>query len=193
MWSVAWPRYRSLRPLSRIVGARCAGSTGHADEYGFETSKVVIEGQFAGGHLSLITGMIEPSAGFDNQCPGREKLRPAAIVNYFGITDVADLLEGPNTKDYALMWFAGLPDRIDLAKKTYVREGLPPIITIQGDHDTVPYGHGVRLHEGLDRVGVPNQLVTIPQGGHDGWSRDEHLLARQEVVKFLKQHGILGD
>ncbi len=168
----------------------------HAQEYGLDTSKLVVEGHSAGGHLALMTGMLSPQAGFDNDCPGKEELRVAAIVNYYGITDVADLLEGPNTKDYAVMWFGSLPDRMDLAKKvsplSYVHPSLPPIITLQGDKDPlVPYQHGVRLHEALDRARVPNRLVTIPGGGHAGWTRDENMRGQQAVFQFLHEHGIL--
>jgi len=168
----------------------------HAKDYGFDTTKIVVEGHSAGVHLALMTGMLTPQAGFDNDCPGKEDLKAAAIVNYFGITDVADVLEGPNRQDYAVAWFGSLPDRLDLAKRlsplTYVRPGLPPIITLQGDKDNlVPYQHGARLHEALDRAGVPNRLVTVPGGGHGSWSREEKLRGQQAISQFLHEHGIL--
>jgi dipeptidyl aminopeptidase/acylaminoacyl peptidase len=56
----------------------------------------------------------------------------------------------------------------------------------------VPYQHGVRLHEALDRVGVPNRLVTIPGGKHWGWPREQYLKAQQAVFSFLEQWGILA-
>jgi dipeptidyl aminopeptidase/acylaminoacyl peptidase len=145
-----------------------------------------------------MTGMLSPEAGFDNDCPGKENLKVAAIVNYFGITDVADVLAGPNQQTYAVEWFGSLPDRMDLAKRlsplTYVHAGQPPVITLQGDKDTVvPYQEGVRLHQALDRAGVPNRLVTIPGGGHGGWSREENLRGQQAVFQFLHEHGILSE
>src|SRR5690348_16170209 len=102
-----------------------------------------------------MTGMLTPEVGFDNECPGKEKLQVSAIVNYFGITDVADLLAGPNQQTYAVTWLGSLRDRFELAKQlsplTYVRPGLPPIFTAHGDADTsVPYQHAVRLHKALD-------------------------------------------
>ena len=45
---------------------------------------------------------------------------------------------------------------------THVRKDLPPIITLMGDKDPItPYAQGMKLHEALDRAGVPNELVTI--------------------------------
>ena len=32
----------------------------------------------------------------------------AAMINWYGITDVADLVEGPNAKTYAVEWMGGL-------------------------------------------------------------------------------------
>jgi acetyl esterase/lipase len=178
----------------------------HAKEYGFDTAKLVLEGHSAGGHLSLMTGMLDSSAGFDNECPGdgslkggplwQGDLRVAAIINHFGITDVADLLQGPNTKWYAVNWFGSLPNRMELARKvsplTYVRPGLPPILTLHGDKDElVPYQHAVRLREALDRAGVPNELFTVPGGGHGSWTREENLRAQEAIFQFLAKYGIL--
>jgi len=192
----------SLAPAA-VEDCRCAlrWVYRHANDYGFDVSKLVVAGESAGGHLSLTTGMLSPEAGFDNDCPADEPPtssppKVAAIVNYCGITDVADLLEGPNRKPFAVMWFGGVPNRADLARRlsplTLVRKGLPPTIIVHGEEDaTVPYQHGVRLHEALDRAGVPNQLVSIPGGKHWGWPRDQYLRAQQAVFSFLEQQGIL--
>lgn len=190
----------SLAPAA-VEDCRCAlrWVFRHAQEYGFDTRKLVLDGHSAGGHLSLMTGMLNASAGFDNNCPGKEDLRVAAIINYFGITDVPDVLEGKNQQDWAVAWFGSLPDRMELAKRlsplTYVRTGLPPIITIHGTKDAlVPYQEAVRLHEALDRAGAPNELVTIPGGGHGSqfWNREDNWKAQSAIFGFLEKHGILS-
>jgi dipeptidyl aminopeptidase/acylaminoacyl peptidase len=96
-------------------------------------------------------------------------LKVAAIVNWYGITDVADLLDGPHIQTYAVIWLSSVENRREIARRvsplTYVRPGLPPILTINGDADTtVPYSHATRLREALNRAGVPNELATIPAG-----------------------------
>ena len=45
----------------------------NAKEYNFDTSKLVVTGHSAGGHLSLTTGMIPATAGLDRQCPGKRR------------------------------------------------------------------------------------------------------------------------
>ena len=153
-------------------------------------------GHSAGGHLSLTTGMLPASAGLDRQCVGLDDVSVAAIINWYGITDVADLIDGPNTKSYAVEWLGSMPDREAIARRvsplTYVRGGLPPTITIHGDADgVVPYSHATRLQEALDEAGVPNKLVLIPGGGHGGFSAEQSARAYAAIMDFLAEHGIL--
>lgn len=167
----------------------------HAKEYGFDVNRIVTTGYSAGGHLALTTGMIPASAGMDRQCPGTEPLKVAAIVNWYGITDVADLLEGANMKPYAVEWLGSRPDRIDAAKRlsplAYVRKDLPPIVTIHGDADpTVPYAQATRLHRALQQAGAASELVTIPNGRHGNFPMPEQLRAVDAVRAFLAKHGI---
>jgi len=187
----------SLAPAA-VEDCRCAlrWIYQNAKDYGFDLNHLVLNGHSAGGHLSLITGMLTPDAGFDNECPGTEKLQVAAIVNFYGITDVADLLSGPNMKTYAVMWLGSLRDRFELARQlsplTHVRPGLPAIFTAHGDaDDVVPYQHAVRLHKALDAAGVTNELYTVKGGKHGGWSTDENLKVQEAVFGFLKRHGVI--
>ena len=165
----------------------------HAKEYNFDTAKIVVTGHSAGGHLALTTGMIPASAGLDRQCPGTEELKVAAIINWYGIADVVDLLDGPNMKTYAVAWLGSLPNREEIARRvsplTYVRPGLPPILTIHGDADhTVPYTHALRLREALDKAGVANQLFTVPGGRHGGFNRDQITKIYETIAAFLEKN-----
>lgn len=194
---------QSLAPAA-VEDCRCAlrWICRHAQEYGIDTEKLVLIGESAGGHLALMTGLLDPGAGFDRACAwslGQDAVKVAAIVNYFGITDVLDVLEGPNQRLWALEWFGSLPNRIDLARQlsplNYVRPGVPPIVTVHGARDAaVPYNHAVRLHEALDRVGVPNKLITIPEGAHGQrrFSRAENVRSQAEVFEFLDQRHLGG-
>lgn len=200
-WAVVNVQYRlgkvSLAPAA-VEDCRCAlrWVYQHAKEYRIDTSRLVVTGHSAGGHLSLTTAMLPASAGLDRQCPGTEDLRVAAIVNWYGITDVGDLLEGVNMKSYAVGWMGSMTNRGEIARRVspieYVRAGLPPTLTVHGDADpTVPYQHAVRLHSALERAGVPNQLVTVPGGKHGGFTRDETLRIHTAIRKFLAAHGLL--
>ena len=159
----------------------------------------MVTGQSAGGHLALTTGVLPASAGLDLQCPGTEELKVAAIIDWYGITDVNDLLDGPNMRPFAVTWLGSMPNRVEVAKRvsplTYVRPGLPPILMIQGDADpTVPYTQSVRLQQALDKVNVPNELVTVPGGKHGNFTDEENLKNYAAIRSFLTKHKLLpGD
>src|SRR6202049_2293367 len=100
-WNIVNVEYRlarvSLAPAA-VEDCLCAlrWVAQQAKTYSFDTNNLVVTGNSAGGHLSLTTGMLPASAGLDRECPGPEQLKVSAIVNWYGITDVEDLLDGPN-------------------------------------------------------------------------------------------------
>jgi acetyl esterase/lipase len=203
-YSVVNVEYRlanvSLAPAA-IEDCRCAlrWVVAHAKDYNLDTDRLVIAGASAGGHLALTTGMLRTSDGFDRFCQAPGEPKVAAIVNFFGIADVADLLDGPNKKpfpetwQYTVQWLGNQPNRAEVAKAasplTYVRVGMPPTISIHGDADPlVPYQHSVRLQEGLQKAGIAHELVTIPGGGHGNFPPDEWQRAYVAIEKFLTAH-----
>jgi acetyl esterase/lipase len=165
-WAVLNVEYRlaenSPAPAA-VEDCRCAlrWAVYHAKEYNLDASKIVLTGGSAGGHLALMTGMLPANSEFDRQCPTDNSVRwnqatepplkVAAIVNFYGITDVAELISGANAKHYAIEWFGSLKNRAELAKEVspinYVRADVPPIITIHGEKDDIaPYNQAVRMH-----------------------------------------------
>ena len=207
-WAIVNVTYRLVqvsRAPAAVEDCLCALEwiARNAEQYNFDTSRIVTSGNSAGGHLALTSGMVPPSAGLGRECASGSFTGPAttgsvkvaAIINWYGITDVADLVNGPNTKGYAVQWLGGLPNRADVARivspLTYVRRELPPILTIHGDADPiVPYQHAVRLHAALDDAGVPNQLHTVADGGHGGFNRAQTLKIYETIQQFLDRHGL---
>jgi len=162
----------------------------NAKKYHVDTKRIVVTGGSAGGHLSLMVGMT----------PGSAKLGPsakvAAVVNFYGITDVGDQLSGPHMQDYAVTWVPEQQGRLELARRvspmTYVHKGLPPILTIHGDADeTVPYEHGVKLTKALRDAGDDAELVSVPGGKHGFPKAKEDDIYEHDIWPFLKKHGIL--
>ena len=199
-WRVVDVEYRmasnSLAPAA-VEDTRCAlrWVFRNAKQWNFDTSKIVLTGHSAGGHLALITAMLPEKTPLDNACYGDEKLNVAAVVNWYGITDVNDVIQGANTKNYAMMWMGSQANAAEIARSvsplTYVRPGLPPILTIHGDKDdVVPYSHATRLHEALQKAGVKNQLLTIKNGGHGMFPQSDFVTAYDTIWKFLDSNGI---
>lgn len=204
-WRVVNVEYRMVSDAyapGAVEDTRCAlrWIYRNAAQYKFDTSKIILTGQSAGGHLSLITAMLPFNSKFDNRCFadaafGEPEMKPAAVVNWYGITDVNDLLSGKNQKNYAVMWFGSLRDRDELARElsplTYVNKNNSPVITLHGDKDSVvPYEHGTRLHEALDRAGVKNKLHTVKGGDHGMFTKQQYVDAFTEIWPFLDSVGI---
>jgi acetyl esterase/lipase len=160
----------------------------HAAEYKVDEKKIIVTGASAGGHLALMTGMLPSSAGFGPE------IKVAAIVNFYGIADVADQIQGPNQRDYAVTWIPGQPDHMDLAKRlsplTYIRKELPPVLTIHGDADPiVPYDQAVRLTNDLKQAHDDATLITIPGGKH-GFPPEQMNEIYPKIFAWLKKHKI---
>jgi hypothetical protein len=76
-WAVINVEYRLGRNSpapAAVEDCRCAlrWAYYHAKEYNFDTSKFVLTGGSAGGHLALITGMLPGYSPFDRQCSTTE-------------------------------------------------------------------------------------------------------------------------
>jgi acetyl esterase/lipase len=200
-WNVVNVEYRmaSNSPAPAAVeDCRCAlrWVVRNAKQYNVDANKIVLTGHSAGGHLALISGMLPNETGLDNECYGGEQLKVAAIVNWFGVSDVADIVDGTNWKNYALMWVGSQPNKLEIAKRvsplTYVRKGLPPVFSVHGDADpVVPYSQSVRLHAALDKAGITNELVTIHGGGHGQFTDAQLEDAYAKLRAFLAARGLL--
>jgi len=161
-----------------------------AADYKVDPNQIVVMGGSARGHLALMAGMTPPSADLG------PTIKIAAVIDFFGITDVGDQLEVPNLREYAFTWIPEQPGRMDLARRlspmTYVRKGLPPILSVHGDADqTVPYEHSVRLVNALKSAGDDAELITVP-GGRHGFKPDELSKLWPRIFKWLKKHKING-
>lgn len=206
-WNVVNVEYRMARVAeapAAVEDALCALRfvTAQAKTYNIDTAKIVVAGESAGGHLALMAGMAPESAGFTSICSGGgfqgfEYAVPkvAAIINWYGITDVNEMLGGPNARSYAVQWIGSAKDRHDIANSvsplSYVRSGLPPILSIQGDADPiVPYSQNTRLRDALTKAGATNELFTVPAGGHGNFKPDERTKIYAKIREFLAKNGL---
>jgi acetyl esterase/lipase len=209
-WNVVNVEYRMARVAqapAAVEDALCALRyvVNNAKNNNIDTNRIVVSGESAGGHLALAVGMIPSTAGLTAICAGggftgndTSVPRVAAIINWYGITDVNDMLAGPNARAYAVQWVGSGKNRDDVAKVvspiTYVRNGLPPILSIQGDADPiVPYSQNTRLHDALTKVGTPNELLTIRGGGHGNFNAEQRTQAYLKIREFLARNGLASE
>jgi acetyl esterase/lipase len=159
----------------------------HASDYKVNANQIIVTGASAGGELAMMVGMAPESAGFG------PSIKIAAVINFYGVSDVADQLHG-HFQPQAAAWIPDGPNRIDLARSlspiTYIRKGLPPVLSIHGDADpVVPYEQSVGLTKELKATGDQTQLITVPGGKH-GFSAEEMSKLWPQIFKWLKKYKI---
>ena len=160
----------------------------HAAEYRVDPARIIVLGESAGGELALLTAMLPARNPFGSA------IKIAAVVDFYGISDVEAQLTGPNQRPYAAAWIPEQPDRMELAKQlspiTYVRKGLPPILAMHGDADAVvPHEQSGRLTKALKSAGDDAELISVP-GGQHGFTADEMAKLWPQIFRWLKKHKI---
>ena len=199
-WSIVNVEYR----LADVANAPAAANDGlcamrwlekHASEHRIQLEKLAVSGISAGGTMALIAGTMPAAAPFGHDCAPDSEFGtlpvPRVIVNWFGPSDLPDLIDGPHRHSQVATWFENVPSRIDVAKALspveYIHSRVPPVITIHGEHDAdVPYEQSVALHKVLDSVGTPNRLVKIQNAGHGDFTHAQAAYAFQTVFQYVR-------
>lgn len=181
------------RAPASVQDARCALSwvKQHAVEYNFDLNEVIVFGTSSGGHLALMAGMLPANNPVDlPEC--RDQPKVAAILDFYGISDVKELLaNGFTLKRSTTNWIGDAPDAAVLATQmsplTYVRPDLPPTFIVHGNADpVVPYEQSIRLREALHADKVPVELFTVPGGQHGKFTEEQSLAIGAALSKFLE-------
>lgn len=164
----------------------------NASRWNVDKNRIIAVGTSAGGHLALMTALTPKSAKFGPTG------NIAAVINFYGITDVEDQLGGENMRKYAVTWVAEGDGRMELARRvspvTWVRDQVPPILTLHGTADeTVPYEQGVRITKMLRDAGADAEMISVSEGKH-GFPKEKMDQLYVQVFDFLTRRGILkGD
>lgn len=145
--------------------------------------KIVLLGASAGGHLALLQGYKQAS-----------KIATAAIISYFGPTDMVDLYNKPLNPLVPSM-LAGIvgatptqnPDLYTFSSPiNYAASLAAPTLLLHGDADSlVPVDQSRKLFNQLKRFGITTQLIIYPGEGH-GFTPANMLDSYSKVIAFLK-------
>lgn len=138
----------------------------HAAEYGADPARIGVWGASAGGHLSLVAGLMADEGDPAAKAPlERSSNRVAAVVAYFPPTDL-DVLLGDRAKSGAIDFDNGL--RAGVSPIHFVDGRDPPVLIISGGADKgVPVAQSETMHAALDKAGVENRLTVFPDADHD--------------------------
>jgi acetyl esterase/lipase len=166
----------------------------HAADYGADPARIGVWGASAGGHLSLVAGLMaddgDPAA---RNALERSSNRVAAVVAYFPPTDL-DTLLGARAKSGAIDFDDKL--RAAISPIHFVDARDPPTLIISGGADKgVPISQSETMKAALDKAGVENQLKIFPDADHDFYVKGDPaktdayaLEAMNAMVAWFEKH-----
>jgi len=147
------------------------------------SDKMVLLGASAGGHLALLQGYKNSS------------VKPKAIVNFFGPSDMVDMYNNPASVFAPLSAIASLFGGTPATKAelyassspiNYVSAQSTPTITLQGGVDPlVRPAQQTALQTKLNNAGVTNEYVFYPTESH-GWVGANLVNSFERIQLFLK-------
>ncbi len=174
---------------AQIEDVKCAVRylRANAEKWGVDPKRVGATGFSAGGHLSLILGVMGKGDGLEGEGGWAEQdSQVNAVVSFFGPTDLINIEFPEASRGIVTRWIGGTreekKDAYRLASPvTYASKGDAPTLIIQGTKDPlVPHDQAYRMADALTAAGVPGRVDLILGAGH-GWGGAE-LLRTAEIT-----------
>ena len=165
----------------------------NARRYGFDSARVGVFGESAGGHLVALLGTTESIKALEDRRQGSPKAssRVQAVCDVSGPVD----LNIPTTSVIGKLSVRGelggsAAEKPDLVRQAdpslYVKGGEPPFLIIQGGADAlVVTAHARKLEAALKAHDDSVTLDIVPGGKHVPMKGEKQ---RNEVLVFFKKH-----
>lgn len=167
----------------------------NADTYHVDPERIGATGGSAGGHLSLMLGVTDKSAGLEGDDHHTDQSsRVQAVVNVFGPTDLEHLAAtSPGAAPIVAVFMNGKPSEVPETYRTaspitYVTKDDPPMLTLHGTADKlVPPDQATRFDEKVKKIGGSHTLKLLDGQGH-GFSGAAASTATEAMFEFFNQH-----
>lgn len=143
----------------------------NAKQWNADADRIALVGGSAGGFLSNMVGLLgAPGDAVATDPVDRESAKVQAVVTLFAQSSFATV---PLNRDVhalldPLIQRKGEPEALREASPiTYVGKNAPPFLQILGDRDEyIPFTEATNLQAALQKVGVPCDIIRIPNGTH---------------------------
>ncbi len=163
----------------------------HAEQYGYDASRIGVGGGSAGGHLVLMLGMTADVKELEGNVGGNlnQSSRVQAVVDLYGPSEFplfAKTSERFRTKhpQSKELWKSASP-------LSYLSKDDAPVLIFQGDQDhTVPMSQSELLYERYQKAGLESSLHIIRGAGHGGPlfnSQQQFDLVKAFLDKHIRQ------
>ncbi len=145
----------------------------HSADYGVDPGNLVLAGDSAGAHLAMLTAYTIGTSSLPTSCPVTVA-SVKAVISLYGIT------------------YSDSQAESDVMPISYVRQGLPPTLLIQGNNDhTVPPDNAPRMASQLAASGDEYEIVQLPFTDHFFdifWGSFSAQIARGVAQQFLNRY-----
>lgn len=165
----------------------------HAAELKIDPERIGVIGGSAGGQLSGLLAMTTGKPEFEGEGPNRDQSSAVKAAIVMAATQDFTAANLQKTSD-AVAAFVGatLAEKpalfAEISPITHVRAGVPPIIFIEGEKDTLKVGRA-EMQEKLRALGVETALHTLKEAPHPFWMSQPWCDETVEIAAaFFKKH-----
>ncbi|AKM83785.1 MAG: lipase/esterase [Candidatus Campbellbacteria bacterium GW2011_OD1_34_28] len=170
------------RQIQEIKGA-IRWLRANADNYGYNTSSIIVGGGSSGAHLALLLGLSGDVAELEGTVGGNLEYssKVDAIVDFYGISDLSLFdIESPSFNR-----LGNISSRLleSASPVYYLTSDDPPVIIFHGDKDvTVSISQSSHLNYLYNKMGLRSYFYPIEGATHGG---DE--FGSEKIINLIKE------
>lgn len=140
----------------------------NAKTYAIDPDRIGAFGGSAGGHLVSLLGTADASAGWDKGAYQDTSSSVAAVVEFFGPTDLREPFNGNDEEILQNVFKQTAYEDMGFASPiTYITPNDPPFLIFHGEEDSlVPISQSETFSEALRAAGIDVTFVRVANAGH---------------------------